>query len=159
MPDYPFTIFSGIAFLLCIPPAYFNWKIPNRPWASLLFISWMMMINLVYFMDSIIWCSDDMSTWWDGKIYCDIDFRIKDMFDIGVPGAAIGICRFLADATNPNPSRSDPRNDQFIRNMIDLFLSIILPLMVKAVTFLFETSRYHIVGVEGCASSIDVSRP
>ena len=159
MPDTVFTVFSGIGFLLCIPPTYFNWKIPNRPWATLFLIGWIMVLNLLYFIDSIVWRSDNPNTWWDGKGYCDINCRVKDMFNIGVPGAAIGICRFLADATNPHPSQKDLRHDRFRRNMIDLFLSLILPLMVKAATFPFETSRYHIVGVQGCTTWLDFSWP
>ena len=159
MPDYPFTVFSGIGFLLCIPPAYFNLKIPNLPWATLFLIGWIAILNLLYFIDSIIWRSDDLNTWWDGKGYCDINFRIKDMFNIGVPGAAIGICRFLGDATNPNPSQNDLRHGRFRRNMVDLFLSIILPLVVSSLNVLFETSRYHISGVQGCKGWIDYSWP
>ena len=159
MPDYPFTIFSGIGFLLCIPPAYFNWKIPNRPWATLFLIGWIMILNFLYFVDSIIWRSEDLNTWWNGKVYCDIDFRIKDMFSTGITGAAIGVCRFLADATNPNPSQKDLRHGRLKRNAIDLFLSIILPLMVEAALLAFQTSRYHILGVQGCSGWIDYSWP
>src|SRR5438046_6428182 len=130
MADYPFTIFSCIGFLLCIPPAYFNWKIPCRPWATLFLIGWIFVLNLLFFFDSIIWSSNDTSKWWDGKVYCDINSRVKDMFVFGVPGAAIGICRFLGDANDPNPTETDLRHGRFKRNMIDLFLSVILPLVI-----------------------------
>lgn len=159
MPDYPFTVFSGIGFLLCILPAYFSWKAPNRSWAMLFLIGWIMVLNLLFFIDSIIWRSYDMSTWWDGKIYCDINFRIKNMSSWGVPGATIGICRFLANATDPNPSQRDLQHCRFQRNMIDLFLSITLPLMIEAGLVAFETSRYHILGVLGCTGWIDYSWP
>jgi pheromone a factor receptor len=154
MPDVPFTVFSGIGFLLCIPPAYFNWKIPCRPWATLILIGWIFMINLLYFVDSIVWASPDLSTWWDGKVYCDINARIKDMFAIGVPGAAIGICRFLADATNPDPSQKDLRHTRNRRNMIDLFLGVILPILMIGLKFIAEPSRYHVAGVNGCTGTI-----
>lgn len=159
MPDYPFTVFSGIGFVLCIPPMYFNLKIPNRPWATLFLLGWIMILNLLYFIDSIIWRSTNPDTWWEGKVYCDINFRIKDMFFVGVLGASIGICRFLADATNPNPSQNDLRYSRLQRNAIDLFLSIILPLMIEAGLFAFQTSRYHVVGVQGCTGWIDYSWP
>jgi|SRR5277367_1763516 len=154
MPDIPFTVFSGISFLLCIPPAYFNWKIPCRPWATLILISWIAILNLLYFFDSIIWSSTNTSDWWDGKGYCDVDARIKDMFEIGVPGAAIGVCRFLADATDLNPAYTDLRQTRFRRNMIDFFLGIILPLIIQGLKFLVEDSRYHIVGVNGCLGNV-----
>jgi len=154
MPDIPFTVFSGIGVLICIPPAYFNWKIPCRPWATLILIFWVFILNLLFFMDSIIWSSTDLNTWWDGKIYCDIDARLKDMFEIGVGGAAIGICRFLADATDPNPSRTDLRQGRFKRNMIDFFIGIILPMILQGLKFLVEVARYRIIGVNGCQAVV-----
>lgn len=159
MADYAFTIFSLLSFLLCLPPVYFNWKIPSRPWATLFLIGWIMVINLLGFMDSLIWRNEDPDTWWDGKIYCDIDSRIRDMVVIGIPGATIGICRFLGDATNPNPSQTDLRLGRMRRNLIDLFLSVLLPLMIVAVNYTFQTARYHIVGVQGCSGWIDYSWP
>lgn len=101
-------------------------------------------------MDSIIWSSEDIDTWWDGKVYCDIGSRVKSAFPIGVPGAAIGICRFLADATNPNPSQNDLQYTVFKRNMIDLFLGLILPLINMGLKYIVNPSRYWIVGVNGC---------
>jgi pheromone a factor receptor len=159
MPDYPFSVFTCLGFLLCIPPAYFNWKIASRPWATLIFIGWIFTLNLIEFMDSIIWSSNDTSEWWDGKIYCDINSRIKSVFPIGVPGAAIGICRFLADATNPNPSQNDLQYTVFRRNMIDLFLGIILPLINVGLKYIVNPSRYWIVGVNGCTGITAITWP
>jgi pheromone a factor receptor len=154
MADIPFTVFSWLSMLLCIPPAYFNWKIPYRPWATLILIGWIFLLNLMYSIDSIIWASENLNGWWDGKVYCDINARLKDMFAIGVPGAAIGICRFLADATNPDPSQKDLKHDRFKRNMIDLFLGVLFPCILEGLKFLAEFSRYHIRGVNGCVGTI-----
>lgn len=159
MPDYAFSVFSGISFLLCFPPAYFNWKIPSRPYATLFLIGWIMVINLLGFVDSLIWRSENLDTWWDGKIYCDIDSRLRDMFVIGIPASTICICRFLGDATDPNPSRNDLRHGRNRRNLIDVSICLLLPLMVAAANFTFQSSRYHIVGVQGCTGWIDFSWP
>src|SRR5579859_699881 len=77
MTDIPFTVFSCIGFFLCLPPAYFNWKIPGRPWATLIFIGWICVFNGLSFIDSIIWSGPDPAEWWDGKIYCDIFSRVN----------------------------------------------------------------------------------
>ena len=151
MADYLFTVFSFISALLCIPPMYFNFKIPSRPWATLILIGWIFIINLLAGIDSLIWANPDPSKWWDGKGYCDVGARIKDMFLYGVPGAAIGICRFLAHATNPDPAYSDLKHTQFTRNLIDLSLGVILPIVLVGLKFIVESSRYHIAGVAGCS--------
>jgi pheromone a factor receptor len=159
MVDIPFTVFSGIGFFLCIPPAYFNWKIPGRPWATLIFIGWICALNGFAFIDSIVWGGPDPSEWWDGEIYCDIDSRIKSEFSIGLPAAGIGICRFLADATNPNPAHTDLRHTKNRRNMIDLFLGIGLPLINMGLKMIVNPTRYNIVGVGGCTGVTDLSWP
>lgn len=151
MPDIPFTVFSGIACVICLPPFYFNWKSPVRAWATLILIGWIFLLNLIQFMNSIIWRSSDLQDWWNGKGYCDVAARLQDMFVWGVPGAAIGICRFLADATDPDPSQTDLKHTQFKRNLIDFFLGIILPIILIGLKFIVESSRYHIVGVSGCS--------
>jgi pheromone a factor receptor len=159
MADIPFTVFSFLSMVLCIFPAYFNWKIPLRPWATLIIIGWIFIANLVCTLDSIIWRSNNTSSWWDGHVYCDIDARIKDMVVIGVPGAAVGICRFLADATNPDPSQKDLKHSRFRRNMIDLFLGVLLPVILEGLKYICEYSRYHIRGVNGCVGTIINSWP
>jgi hypothetical protein len=122
MTDIPFTVFSFLAFFLCIPPAYFNYKVSSRPWATLILVGWIMINNLCFSIDSIIWASPDVDSRWPGYGWCDIDARLKDMFVIGVPGSAVGICRFLADATNPDPAQKDLQCHRKRRNLIDLFL-------------------------------------
>jgi pheromone a factor receptor len=76
MPDIPFTVFSCIGFLLCIPLAYFNWKIPSRPLATSILIEWIFLLNLPYFSDSILWSDPNLANWWDGNVYCDINARL-----------------------------------------------------------------------------------
>ena len=159
MADVEFTVFSLLGFLLCILPAYFNWKTPYRPWATLILVGWIMLLNLLFFIDSLIWRNPDPSTWWDGKGYCDIVARLKDMFTIGISGAAVGICRFLADASNPDPSHKDLLHDRRKRNLIDVFLGIILPMIIDGLKFIVEYSRYHVAGVNGCTGTIDYSWP
>jgi pheromone a factor receptor len=157
MTDVPFTVFSLVALILCFPPAYFNWKLPYRPWATIIFIGWIALLNLLFFMESIIWRDPDPTKWWLGKGYCDISGRIKDMFELGIAGAAIGICRFLADATDPDPAHKDLQYTRGRRNMIDLFLGILLPTIVVGLKVICEVSRYAIAGVAGCNNVIDDS--
>jgi pheromone a factor receptor len=159
MTDIPFTVFSCLGFFLCIPPAYFNWKIPGRPWTTLIFIGWIFVMNGLSFIDSIVWGDPDQTNWPDGNIYCDITSRIKSVFQIGLPAAGIGICRFLADATDPDPSQTDLRHTRFKRNMIDLFLGIGLPLINMGLKMIVNPTRYYIMGVSGCTGVTDLSWP
>src|SRR5262245_34673796 len=124
MADSAFTVFSIIGAILCFPAVYFNWKLADRPWSIYIFVAWVFLINALSFVDSIIWADEDSSTWWYGYGYCDINIRVREAFTLGLPGAAIGICRFLAEACAPHPKpvRTTRRYEKVRRNIIDLFL-------------------------------------
>ena len=150
MADIPFSTFSLLGFLLGIWCLYCISQTPGRPWATYILITWILLANLFSFIDSVIWSAEDPSTWWEGKGYCDVVARIKVEFPIGVSGAAIGISRFLADATDPNPSQTDMRYNRTKRNIIDIILGVGLPIINSALRYLVEPSRYYIMGVNGC---------
>jgi len=152
MADVPFTIFSFIGFLLAIECLFCISKNPGRPWATYILITWILVVNFVSFTDSLIWRAEDTTDWWDGKGYCDVVSRIKTEFPIGVCGAAIGISRFLAEATDPNPKQTDMRYNRTKRNIIDIILGVVLPVINAALRYLVEPSRYYIMGVNGCSS-------
>jgi len=115
-------------------------------------------VNILNLVDSIEWASNDMETWWEGHGYCDVAARIKDMSKLGLPGSAAGISIYLATAAHPNPSQVNLRHNCFVRNGVDVTLSFLLPLVVAMIHFaLFQVSRYHITGVQGCTSWMDAS--
>jgi pheromone a factor receptor len=150
MPDYPFTTATGVATLLCIPIAYFTFKSASHPLATSLLIGWIFIENLLFFVDSIIWSGGNPDEWWDGKIYCDINSRVKSVWMIGVPGAAIGMCRFLADATKSQAGDEQGYLKKRRRNLIDFTLGILLPLLNAGLKFIVNPQRYSIIGVQGC---------
>lgn len=152
MADVPFTVFMFLGFLLAVECLYFISKTPGRPWATYILMTWVLLVNFFSFTDSVIWRGPDPSVWWDGKGYCDIVSRIKTEFPIGVCGAAIGISRFLAEATHPNPKQVDLRYNRMKRNIIDVVLGVALPLINAALRILVEPSRYYVMGVNGCTS-------
>jgi pheromone a factor receptor len=160
MPDYPFTIFSFLGALLCIEPAHFNWKIPGRPWSALIAVGWILIYNVLSFIDSIVWAGENPDDWLDGNGYCDITARIKTVFPIGVLGSTIGICLFLINSTNLGPSQKDmgPSNGAR-RNLFDVFLGIVLPIIFMIFHFIVEPNQYAILGVAGCQTTTDLAWP
>lgn len=159
MPDYLYTTFSGIGFLVSIPVSIVHWKLKSPIWATRFLVCWTVINAFLFFLDSIIWTNDDMSTWWDGNVYCDIIQRIKLMSSIGIPGSSVGMCRFFGDVVDPRPSKRDLQQGLFVRNLIDSFFGFILPLLAAALISIVESSRYYIIGVLGCAGFMDASWP
>jgi pheromone a factor receptor len=152
MPDYLFTIVSGTGSLLSVLTAYVNYKSPKNPPSAMIFAGWVFMGNFLSFLDSIIWAGSNPEEWWDGQIYCDISSRIKSEFSIGIPGASIGLCRFLAETTLQ-------LSQEVNRGFFDIFFGLILPLLNSALKFTVSPTRYMISGVNGCTGVTDDSWP
>lgn len=129
---------------------YFTFRSAGHPWATVILIGWIFIENLLLCLDSIIWRGDSPEEWWEGQIYCDINSRIKSAFVIGVPGAAVGLCRFLADVTNPKIEPDQLQSTRWRRNVFDLTFGVILPLVNAGLKLLVMPARYAISGVHGC---------
>jgi pheromone a factor receptor len=136
--------------LVCIPSAYFTIRGANKSWATPILIGWIFALNCLSFADSVIWAGDNPDEWWEGQIYCDVNARIKHSFSIGVPGAAVGMFRFLADATNPKSGPEGLEATRRQRNIMDFTFGIIFPVVNTLLDFIISPARYAIMGVYGC---------
>lgn len=157
MADYLFTLSSGVGFLLSLLTAYVIYKSPNSPRAATILTAWIFTWNLLYFVDSIVWSGSIPEDWWDGNIYCDINSRIKDAISPGIPGATIGVFRFLVSTVEQQVSQK--ANNTFQNNIVDFVLGVIFPIIVAGVRLIVMPSRYQIWGVSGCMSIVDDSWP
>ena len=144
MPDYIFTISSGIGFVLSILTAYVIYKSPNSPWAAMILTAWVFSWNFLYFIDSIIWSGSNPEDWWDGNIYCDVTTRIKDAISPGIPGATIGVFRFLTNTVEQHVSQRT--NSTFKNNIVDFVLGFIFPIIIAGVRLIVMPSRYQYLG-------------
>jgi pheromone a factor receptor len=160
MPDYAFSIFSLIGVVLCFEPVYFNWRqrAHVKCLSGMFLVSWICAYNLFSFVDSIVWGGEDIAGWFDGMGYCDIGSRIKMSFPFGILGSTIGICVFLITSIGDSRGEVSPRKRRKMK-LLDWFLGLGLPLIFSVVHFVIEPSRYRIIGVTGCQSSIDSSWP
>ena len=157
MPDYLFTGLTGIGFLLTLFAAYVVCKTPNSPYAALILVGWICSWNLLYFTDSIIWSSENPEEWWDGKIYCDVNSRIKDAIALGVPAASIGAFRSLSNTVQEHVSQR--ATSAFRNNLLDITIGLIFPLLIAGLRVIVMPGRYYVVGVLGCVGMIDDSWP
>jgi pheromone a factor receptor len=150
MADVLYTVGTGIATLLMAFTMFVCYNTRSNPHASMLLCIWVFSYNLLTFIDSIIWSSPNTEDWWDGKIYCDINIRLKLAAMIGVPGASIGVLRFLADVTK-NLASDEEVGIQ--RNaFVGYLFGLIIPVGVAGLKIFTMPVRYWIVGVGGCTS-------
>jgi pheromone a factor receptor len=150
MAYYIFTSACCLGWLLSILLGYFSYRSRGQPLSLIILIGWTFTLNFLLFLDSILWRSEDIETWWDGRIYCDVNSRLKSAFPIGAPGAAIGMFRFLAQVSDQKISAEKMEAKRVWNNAIDVVLGVAIPVVVMGLKLFVPWSRYSILGVIGC---------
>ncbi|RAO70778.1 uncharacterized protein BHQ10_006790 [Talaromyces amestolkiae] len=149
---------SLLSLVLCIPPMI--WHASNRNWGAAFLVVYVMYGDLVNIPNALIWPTDDVNSWWDGAVYCDIQVKLSLATEVGMPGALLCIFRSLALVMDVNKSALIPTRGERLRNKaIDVFFCIGLPVLAMAVHFIVQGTRYYIFAVAGCNPTMDESWP
>lgn len=139
-------ILSASAFLLDIPPLV--WHLRNRNLGASCMIAWFLVLQLIYVVNPILWPRDDTADWWDGSGFCDVEIRLLIASTIAVPGAITCIMRSLARILNVE--RSPLQSSSRWGTVLDVILCFVLPLVLVAVYYVVQPTRYAIYTSTGC---------
>lgn len=149
---------SFVVIILLIGPLVWHCKSRNVPAASL--ISWILISNLVNFLNVLIWPNDDFEGRWDGSGLCDIEVKLAVGRSTALPGATLCILKGLADVMDCNKVNLAPSRAQRVRKrVIELAWCIGVPILSMLLHLVVQPNRYIIYGVTGCAPSYDQSWP
>lgn len=149
---------SLLGLTLCIPPMI--WHASNRNWGASFLVAYVMYGDLVNILNALIWPTDDVNSWWDGAVFCDIQVKLSLATQIGMPGALLCIFRSLALVMDVNKSALIPSRGGRLRNKtVNVFFCLGLPVLAMVVHFIVQGTRYYIFAVAGCNPSMDQSWP
>lgn len=146
------SVFSLLAIVLLVPA--FLWHAKYSKSIPVLFlISWLTYVNLIAFINSIIWGGDHFDNVWDGKIYCDITTRLDAGSFLGKESALSAISLNLLMILKGN-STFIARDGPLYRRkvMINVLICGVTPVLVMILQYFVATQRYMIVRYEGCGS-------
>ncbi|WWD22028.1 hypothetical protein CI109_106516 [Kwoniella shandongensis] len=145
MHDTGNVIFSGIGVVLVLLPLPLHWRARNS--GTLLLITWLLIGNLVTFIDGIVW--------WDNynnpaPVWCDIVSKIFVGLPVGISASSLCITRRLAMIASSTAVTISQRRMR-IALAIDLFLGIALPLIIMALHYVVQAHRFDILEGYGCS--------
>lgn len=145
---------------LIIDTAPFAWHIRNRNLGASSLVFWVIISNLMNFINPLIWPTDNIQQWWHGQIFCDIEIKLMMAANFGVVGSMACIMRNLAKAldteqTNLSLSKAQRRR-QTVMNGLFCFGG---PIYVMLIHYIVQPNRYYIFAISGCTSSFDNSWP
>jgi pheromone a factor receptor len=149
-------LIAAISLLLLIPPAI--WHVKQRNVAAISLLFWIALSTLFLFVNALIWRTDEIEKWWDGAILCDIQGKLFWAAYIGVQTSLACIMRRLAGVVDVDKIQvTQTRAQNKRRVIVDLLWCFALPIYAMAVEYVVQSNRYVIIGISGCAASIDNS--
>ena len=151
-----FRILALIAIILDVFPLIWHTRAKNLPCASL--IAYLMLDNSMSFINSIIWPTDDINSWWSGHGLCDLEIRLMIGTWIGVVACLTCMLRDLAAVLNTNNTvlALDP-NQRLKRLLIDCGLCYGFPIYSIIAHYFVQGNRYYILSITGCNAGFDPS--
>lgn len=151
-------ILALITLIIDTPP--FVWHIRNRNLAASSLVFWVIIANLMNFINPLIWPTDDIQHWWHGQILCDIEIKLMMAINFGVVGSMLCIMRNLAKALDTEQAILSPSKAQRRRQtIIDCLFCFGGPIYVMLIHYIVQPNRYYIFAISGCTSSFDNSWP
>jgi pheromone a factor receptor len=161
-PLYPQAVILPLlafpSWILCIPPLFWQLRQGNISAGSL--ILWVMMINFFNSINPLIWPRDNITQWWDGNVWCDINVRIQVGAIVGTTASTAMIVRRLAMVMDTsNMTVSPGRNSKLKEKALEILWCWVYPLILIIVYYFVQPVRYLIYGIIGCLSAYDTSWP
>ncbi|KAI5960400.1 STE3 [Candida pseudojiufengensis] len=141
--------FAIIAFFLLIPP--FAWHLKSKNIPAIFLVFWLIIINLIGFINAMIWSGDNFTQVYDGQGWCDITTKLE-------AGSGVGkLCAITCISMNlymilcaKHPSFMDPKSWKKIT--IDLVMCLFTPIFIMSTNFIIQSKRYYIARYNGCVT-------
>ncbi len=153
-----FPFLTLLTILLSIAPFIWHIKHRNLPASSLVF--WIVLVDIFYFINALIWPNDDLDSWWRGYGLCDLEVKLQVAATIGIPTSLVCIMRNLARVLDTSRTVLQPSPAQRRRQYaIEALLCFGAPVYMIIAHYVVQNVRYYIFGISGCVPSFDNSWP
>ncbi|KAI6874299.1 hypothetical protein KC338_g1254 [Hortaea werneckii] len=144
-----FAFFSLLVTFLIIPPLVQHWR--NRNIGATLCVFYAMIMNLMAFINAVLWPNDDLEHWYNGSGLCDVEVKLQIAWSVAAPATFICVLRALANAMNTERlSLSKTKAQRWRGYAIDLTLCVGIPLLSMIFHFIVQSKRYFLYGISGC---------
>lgn len=143
------VIFTTLSNLLMWVPLKLLHR--NGELAAVIFIVATMIYNLSTSINSLVWHTDDTSTWWMGWGYCDVYIYINYPILTIYTSCVFAIMRNLADQISLMRADSLSLREKRRRNIIQSIIIFLVPLIQLAWIYPTSVHRYYVMTLVGCA--------
>ena len=147
-------------FTLVLDIGPLAWHVRNRNIAASSLVAWAMISNVMNLINPFIWPTDNIASWWNGSILCDVEVKFMIGATFGLVGALICILQSLARVLDTrrtilNPSPAE-RHWQTIHDCLYCFGG---PIYIMGIHYIVQPNRYYVFAISGCTATADNSWP
>ena len=147
-------------FILLIDTPAFVWYIKTRNLAASSLVFWILLANVMNFINPLIWPTDNVEDWWYGYGLCDIEVKLQVAMWLGVVGSVVCIMRNLAQVLDTDSTTMSLGPGQRRRQIaITCLFCFGGPVYAIAIHFIVQPTRYFIFAISGCTASFVDSWP
>jgi pheromone a factor receptor len=149
-----FAVFSLLTSALIIPTSIWHARHRNVGATSVTLLA--ILANIINFLNAVIWPHDDVSRWFSGVGYCDIQVKLQAVMQVAFPAALFCILRKLATVLDTRKAKwatSAARERREL--MLDLVICCGLPWLQTLFAFFVQPARFFVNGIAGCQTVND----
>ncbi|EGO28761.1 hypothetical protein SERLADRAFT_406185 [Serpula lacrymans var. lacrymans S7.9] len=148
-PTYPlFPIFAFFGFILVLIPL--PWHLQAWNAGTCVYMIWAAVACLIEFVNSVVWNGSALNV---APVWCDISSKILLGAGVGIPAASLCISRRLYKIAVIK-TVSTTRQDKVRALVIDLCISIGIPVLVMILHYVVQGHRFDILENVGCYPTI-----
>ncbi|KAF9011229.1 pheromone receptor, partial [Cyathus striatus] len=146
-PNYVFSLFAFIGFLMCAVPL--TWHLEAWNAGTCLYMIWTGLGYLNQFINSVIWNKDAIIR---AVVWCDVSTKFIIGANIAIPACSLCIMRrlyLIASIKRLAPTKKEKLREVYI----DLAIGLGIPVAFMALHYIVQGHRFDIFGQLGCFPS------
>ncbi|TAQ90611.1 hypothetical protein B7494_g1076 [Chlorociboria aeruginascens] len=151
-------LFAAVGILITIVPLRSLYRVKNIAACTLIITA--MVLNIMTFVNALIWPTDNFDTWWKGVGLCDVEVAVRTPLFTLVTSSTMCITRLLARALDTDNAMLHETKAMRLRTlMIECLLVFTIPVLEVALHYLIQAQRFEVATIYGCADILDYSWP
>ena len=136
------------------------WHVRNRNLSASSLVSWIMLSNIMNMINAFIWPTDNIASWWNGSVLCDIETKLMIAVTFGLLGSLASVMRSLAHVLDTERTILGlSLAERHWKMAINCLLCFGGPVYGMAVHYVVQPNRYYIYAISGCTATYDNSWP
>jgi pheromone a factor receptor len=146
-----FRVFLGfIAVMVSWIPARLLWR--NGEFAATVFCVTVVLRNIGYIINALVWRDDNVAEWYAGYGWCDLQVYINFAMDTAFNTCLFEIMRSLYSKVGLNRTTSLTSSEQLRKQLISAAVIFTMPAVQVVLTFFLMVRRYNISTLVGCTT-------